>query len=343
MHTLLSRRLPLGLLAAAILAACAPTEQQNPAASAPTPAASGAAATGEPKRIAITAIVEHPALNAVREGLIEQLKAEGFEEGKNLTIDFQSAQGNPATAAQIAKKFVGDKPDLIVAIATPSAQAVAAATKDIPIVYAAVTDPVAAQLVPSLAPSGSNITGVTDELPLEPQIKLMQQLVPNLKSVGYVYSPGEVNSTVVRDQLKTQLNALGLELADVPAQRSTDVLPAARSLQGRVQLIYTSLDNNIVSAYESMYKAAVEIKVPLLASDTDSVQRGAVAALGVNYRNIGVETGKISARILRGEAAGSIASQKMSQFDLYISPKYAAEQGITLSDELRQNATKIVE
>lgn len=338
-------RLPFGLLAAAILAACSPAETQN-AASASNAAPNASATTtasGESKRIAITAIVEHPALDSVRQGLLEQLKAEGFEEGKNLTVDFQSAQGNPATAAQIAKKFVGDKPDLIVAIATPSAQAVAAATQDIPIVYAAVTDPVAAQLVNSWEASGSNITGVSDELPLEPQIKLMQQMVPNLKSVGYVYSPGEVNSTVVRDRLKAQLGQLGIELVEAPAQRTTDVLTSARSLQGRAQLIYTSLDNNIVSSYESMQKAAVEIKVPLLASDTDSVARGAVAALGVNYRNIGIETGKISARILRGEAAGTIPSQKMSQFDLHISPKNAAEQGLTLSEELRQAASKVVE
>lgn len=343
MHTMLSR-LPFGLIAAAVLAACSPAEPQNTATSSAsaTAVASGTAA-GETKRIAITAIVEHPALDAVRQGLIEQLKAEGYEEGKNLTIDFQSAQGNPATAAQIAKKFVGDKPDLIVAIATPSAQAVAAATQDIPVVYAAVTDPVAAQLVPSWEPSGTNITGVSDELPLEPQIKLMQQLVPNLKNVGYVYSPGEINSTTVRDQLKAQLTPLGIELVDVAAQRTTDVLPAARSLHGRAQLIYTSLDNNIVSSYESMQKAAVEIKTPLLASNTDAVERGAVAALGVNYHSIGTEAGKISARILRGEAAGSIASQKMSQFDLHINPKNAAEQGITLSDELRQTASKIIE
>lgn len=343
MNLNLRRNLPLSLLAAAFLAACSPAEKQAPDPAGSASDASAPAAASETKRVAITSIVEHPALDAVRQGLIEQLKAEGFEEGKNLVIDFQSAQGNPATAAQIAKKFAGDRPDVIVAIATPSAQAVAAATQDIPLVYSAVTDPVAAKLVPSWEASQTNVTGVSDQLPLEPQIKLMHQLVPSLKSVGYVYSPGEVNSTVVRDQLKEALGKTGITLAEAPAQRTTDVLTAARSLQGKADLIYTSLDNNVVSSYEAMYKAANEIKVPLLASDTDSVSRGAVAALGVNYHNIGLETGKVTARILRGEKAGDIPSQRVEQFDLHLSPKHAAEQGITLSEELKQQATKIIE
>lgn len=334
------RQFIISVLAAAILAACGGNQQQ--AMDNQQPSASNAAISGS-KRIAITAIVEHPALDDVRKGALAQLKAEGFEEGKNLLVDFQSAQGNPSTAAQIAKKFAGDKPDAIIAIGTPSAQAVAAATKDIPMVYAAVTDPVAAKLVASWQPSGGNITGVSDQLPLEPQIELMKKIVPNLKAVGYVYSPSEINSTIVLDQLKTDLGKQNIALVAVPAQRTTDVLTAARSLGGKVQLIYTSLDNNVVSSFESMYKAANEMKIPLLASDTGSVARGAVVALGVNYTGIGTETGKMVAKILKGENAGNIASQKMDKFDLYLSTKHANEQGITLPDTLVQSATQIVE
>ena len=344
------RKVLVSLLASTLLAACnqsAPQANNSQAASAAPATTSASGATAAPiagnKHVAITAIVEHPALDAVRAGAIEQLKAEGFEEGKNLTIDFQSAQGNPATAAQIAKKFAGDKPDAVLAIATPSAQAMAAATKDVPIVYAAVTDPVAAKLVGSWDASGTNVTGVSDQLPIEPQIDLMKKIVPNLKTVGYVYSPGEVNSTVVLDQLKADLGKQNIELVAAPAQRTTDVLTAARSLGGKAQMIYTSLDNNIVASFESMYKAANEIKVPLLASDTGSVPRGAVAALGVNYHDIGVESGKIIARILKGEAAGAIPSQRMTKFDLHISPKHAQEQGITLPDEVVKSATKNVD
>ena len=158
-----------------------------------------------------------------------------------------------------------------------------------------------------------------------------------------MYSPSEVNSTIVLNQLKTDLGKQNIELVAAPAQRTTDVLTAARSLNGKVQLIYTSLDNNIVSSFESMYKAGNEMKIPLLASNTETVPRGAVAALGVNYHNIGIESGKIIAKILKGEQAGTIAPQKMSQFDLHISPKHAQEQGVTLSDEIQKAATKVVE
>ena len=295
------------------------------------------------KTVAITAIVEHPALDAVRKGVIEELAAEGYKEGENLKIDFQSAQGNTATAGQIAKKFAGDNPDVIVAIATPSAQSMVAATKTIPVVFAAVTDPVAAKLVPSWEASKTNVTGLSDELPLQPQIDLMKKIVPNLKSVGYVYSPGEVNSTIVLDQLKAALDKDGITVAAAPAQRTTDVPTAARSLKGKADLIYTSLDNNVVSAYESLYKVAVENKLPLVASDTGSVERGAVAALGINYHDMGVATGKMVVRILKGEKAGDIAPQRMEKLDLYVSKKNAAEQGITLSDAVLKEAKEVQE
>ena len=329
-------------LAALVLAACTPAEQK-PAAEQAASAASGAAAPAEVKTVAITAIVEHPALDAVRKGVIEELAAQGYKEGENLKIDFQSAQGNTATAGQIAKKFAGDNPDVIVAIATPSAQSMVAATKTIPVVFSAVTDPVAAKLVPSWEASKTNVTGLSDELPLQPQIDLMKKIVPNLKSVGYVYSPGDVNSTIVLDQLKAALDKDGITVAAAPAQRTTDVPTAARSLKGKADLIYTSLDNNVVSAYESLYKVAVENKLPLVASDTGSVERGAVAALGINYHDMGVATGKMVVRILKGEKAGDIAPQRMEKLDLYVSKKHAAEQGITLSDAVLQEAKEVQE
>ena len=318
--------LPLSILATLVLAACSPAEKKTeaPAASGATPAAAGN------KKVAITAIVEHPALDAVRKGVLDELKAQGFEEGKNLTVDFQSAQGSTANAAQIAKKFAGDNPDVIVAIATPSAQSVVAATKTIPVVYSAVTDPVAAKLVSSWEPSGTNVTGVSDELPLEPQID---------------YSPGEVNSTTVLEQLKTKLGGQGLNVVAAPAQRSSDVLTAARSLQGKVDLIYTSLDNNVVSSYESLYKAAVEMKTPLIAADTDSVKRGAVAALGVNYYDLGKKTGGVVVDVLKGKKAGEIPSSRIdaANLDLFVSKKNAAAAGITVSEDVLKSAKEVQE
>ena len=162
-------------------------------------------------------------------------------------VNFQSAQGNTATAGQIANQFVADNPDVIVAIGTPSAQSVAAPTSSIPLVFSAVTDPVAAKLVTKLDGSGTNVTGGSDALPYEPQIELMRQIIPSLKNVGYVYSPGEFNSTILLKNLKEKLTPLGINVLEAPAQRSTDIAMAARARRS-VEIIYTSTDNNVVSA-----------------------------------------------------------------------------------------------
>ena len=178
-----------------------------------------APASAQEKSVAVTAIVEHPALDSVRDGVQTALKAAGFEVGKNLKWQYQSAQGNTGTAAQIARKFIGDKPDAIVAIATPSAQAVVAATKSVPVVFLAVTDPVAAKLVPSWEASKGNVTGVSDLLALDKQIDLIKQVVPNAKRVGMVYNPGEANSVVVVKQLQELLPKQGMTLVEASAPR----------------------------------------------------------------------------------------------------------------------------
>ena len=328
-----------GGICTAILTGCNQPAKEGTA----TDGTAGTDTTTEMKTVAITAIVEHPALDAVRKGVIDELNDAGFKDGENLKVNFQSAQGNTATAGQIAKQFVADNSDVIIAIGTPSAQSVAAATSSIPLVFSAVTDPVEAKLVSKLDGSGTNVTGGSDALPYEPQIDLMRQIIPSLKNVGYVYSPGEVNSTIILKNLKEKLTPLGIKVHEAPAQRSTDIAMAARSLEGKVDMIYTSTDNNVVSAYESLYQAAKESKIPLIASDTSSVERGAIAALGVNYYDLGRETGKIVVRILNGENAGAIPVDTPKVLDLYVSPKHAKEQGITLPQAVIDKAKEVVE
>ena len=294
------------------------------------------------KSVAVTAIVEHPALDAIRDGVKAALKDAGYEEGKNLKWQYQSAQGNPGTAAQIARKFVGDKPDAIVAIATPSAQAAVAATKSVPVVFSAVTDPVAAKLVKNWEPSKNNVTGVSDLLKLEPQMELVKKVVPNAKRVGIVYNPGEANSVVVVKQLKELLPKMGLTLVEAAAPRSVDVGTAARSLVGKVDVIYTNTDNNVVSAYESLVKVGQDAKVPLIASDTDSVKRGAIAALGLNYRDLGEQTGRMVVRLLKGEKPGDIKPEVSDKTELHVNPGAAEKQGVKLSDALVKAAATVV-
>ena len=300
-------------------------------------------AHAQQKSVAVTAIVEHPALDSIRDGVKAQLQAAGFEEGKNLKWQYQSAQGNTGTAAQIARKFVGDKPDAIVAIATPSAQAVVAATKTVPVVFSAVTDPVAAKLVKNWEPSKTNVTGVSDMLALDKQMDLVKQVVPGAKRVGMVYNPGEANSVVVVKELKQLLPKMGMTLVEASAPRSVDVSSAARSLVGKVDVIYTNTDNNVVSAYESLVKVGQEAKVPLVASDTDSVKRGAIAALGINYRDLGEQTGRMVVRLLKGEKPGDIKPEVSTKMELFVNPGAAEKQGVKLSDALVKSATQVVQ
>ena len=294
------------------------------------------------KKVAVTAIVEHPALDAVRDGVRDELKAAGFENGKGLKFEFQSAQGNTGTAAQIARKYVGDRPAAIVAIATPSAQAVVAATKDIPVVYSAVTDPVAAKLVKSWDASGTNVTGVSDLSPLTRHLELIRKVAPTAKRVGVIYSPGEANSVAIVEALKKAAPAAGFVLVEASAPRSVDVAGAAQSLVGKADVIYAPTDNNVMSAFEGIVKVAQAAKMPVVAADTDAVKRGAVAALGLNYYDIGRQTGKVVVRILNGEAPGSIPSQTSQSFELFVNPAAAQKQGIALSDELIKSAKVVV-
>lgn len=304
--------------------------------------AAGAAHAAQ-KLVSVLAIVEHPALDAVRDGVRETLAQAGYKEGDNLRWQYQSAQGSTATAAQIARKFIGDGSDVIVAIATPTAQAAVAATSTIPVVFSAVTDPVAAKLTPGWGPSGTNVTGMSDQLPLDRQVDLILQVVPKAKKVGMVFNPGEVNSVVVAKELRQLLAARGMELIESSAPRATDVADATRRLAGEVDAIYVPGDNNVVSSFEAVVKVAREAKVPLIASDTGSVERGAAAALGINYHDLGVQTGKIVVRVLNGEKPGSIAPQTSDKLELYVNPKAAQAQGITLSPEFIRSATKVVD
>ncbi len=293
--------------------------------------------------VSVSSIVEHPALDSVKDGVYDVLKEKGYTDKEGFKWQFQTAQGNTAIAAQIARKFVGDDSDVIVAISTPSAQAVVAATKEIPVVYSAVTDPVAAQLVPTMEASGTNVVGVSDALALEDQIDLIQRLVPDVKNIGMVYNPGEANSVVVVEALRKLLSERDINLVEATAARTVDVGAAARSLVGKVDAIYTNTDNNVVSAYEALVKVGNDAQIPLIASDTDSVGRGAIAALGINYYNLGRQAGELVDRILQGEQAGEIPSEYGQELELYINLDAASKQGVTISEDIIAEAAKVIE
>jgi len=297
----------------------------------------------EPRVVAITQIVEHPALDAVYQGVKDELAERGYKEGENLTIMHESAQGNAAIASQIARKFIGEQPDVIVAIATPSAQTVAAAARNIPVVFSAVTDPVGAKLVQSLEAPGANISGVSDMLPIDKHLDMLLRVMPDAKRIGTVYNPGEANAVSLVNLLEERLKARGLTLEKAAATKTSEVLGAARSLVGKADAIYLTTDNTVISAAEAVIAVGERADIPVFAADTATVERGAVAALGFDYYDHGRQTGMMVARVLEGKNPGDMPVETMEKLDLFVNPAAGERMGITLSDELIAEAEQVID
>lgn len=299
-------------------------------------------AAAEEVSVAVTAIVEHPALDAARDGIRDGLADLGFTVGENLKFSYESAQGNPATAAQIARKLIGDAPSVIVPISTPSAQAVVAGTKDIAVVFTAVTDPVGAGLVADAANPGGNVTGVSDMSPIPDHLALIREITPGVARLGIIYNPGEANSVALANRLKELAPGVGMQIVEASATKTAEVQQAARSLVGKVDAIYIPTDNTVVSALEAAVQVAEQNKIPLYAGDTDSVPRGAIAAIGFNYYDIGLQTAQIVAKVLKGEAPGSIAVAQAQGTDLIVNPGAAAKMGVTIPEAVVSRANTVV-
>ncbi|EOA2490270.1 ABC transporter substrate-binding protein, partial [Vibrio cholerae] len=290
-------------------------------------------------KVAVSQIVEHPALDATRQGLLDGLKAKGYEEGKNLEFDYKTAQGNPAIAVQIARQFVGENPDVLVGIATPTAQALVSATKTIPIVFTAVTDPVGAKLVKQLEQPGKNVTGLSDLSPVEQHVELIKEILPNVKSIGVVYNPGEANAVSLMELLKLSAAKHGIKLVEATALKSADVQSATQAIAEKSDVIYALIDNTVASAIEGMIVAANQAKTPVFGAATSYVERGAIASLGFDYYQIGVQTADYVAAILEGKEPGSLDVQVAKGSDLVINKTAAEQLGITIPEAVLARAT----
>lgn len=300
-------------------------------------------AKAETVTVAVTAIVEHPALDAARDGVKAALEEAGYKDGENLKFIYQSAQNNPATAAQIARQFVGEAPNVIVPIATPSAQAVVAATRDIPVVFTAASDPVGSQLVKTMEKPGGNVTGVSDMSPVVDHVALIKEIFPDIKKIGYLYNSGETNSISSLAALKEAAAKENIEIVESAATKSSEVKGAAQALVGRADVMYVPTDNTIVSALESAVTVAEEAQLPLFTADTDSVSRGAMAALGFNYYDVGKQTGEVVVRILKGEKPGDIDVEIAKGTDLVVNLNAAKKMGVELPKAVIDRATSKIE
>jgi putative ABC transport system substrate-binding protein len=293
-------------------------------------------------KIGISQLVQHPALDSACEGFIQALKEAGYEDGKNIKIDLQNAQGDVNNAQTIARKFADEKVDMILAIATPAAQAAANVTKDIPILITAVTDPVSAGLAKSLQEPGGNVTGTTDMNPVADQIKLAKDLVPEAKKVGILYNAGEVNSKIQVDMAKEAAADLGLTIVEATVSNSSEVNQATQSLMGRVDVIYVPTDNTIVSSIGAVIKVANDNKTPVIGSERGQVDAGAVATKGIDYKELGKQTGQIAVKIIKGQKPHKIPIEDSKVVTLIINQKAAETIGLTIPKETLDKADEII-
>lgn len=286
----------------------------------------------KPIKIGLTQIVEHPSLDQIKQGIIDRLAEKGYKDGEKIVINFQNAQGEMTNADLIAKDFAA-KEDIIVAITTPSAQAALNATKDKPIFYSAVTDPVAAGL------KGTNITGTSDATPIEAQINLAKELLGDFKKIGIVYNIGEANSEAQVQAVKALGEKNGFEVIAKGVNTVNDIAPALDVILDDIDFLYTPVDNMLASSYPVIVKKANERNKPVIGSVTDYVQQGALATEGINQYKIGVQTADMIIKYLEGKTKiADLPFETVKDTDLLINETVAGTLGIKISDELSKRA-----
>lgn len=289
-------------------------------------------------KIGITQIVEHEALDAARKGFIDALASKGFKDKDNIEIDFQNAQGDMPTAQTIAQNFVSEKKDLILAIATPSAQAAYNATKDIPILITAVTDPVSAGLVKSMDKPGTNVTGTSDAAPVDKQMGLLKKLVPNAKKVGIIYNTSEANSLVQINQVKKMAPQYGLEIVTAGVTSTNDIPQTLESLLGKVDALYVPTDNMIVSSMPIVSAKCIAKKIPIIGAEIGTVKAGALATEGIDYYKLGYQTGLVAVDVLNGKSPEDIPVTTLKDTQLVINTDTAQKLGIEIPKDLKAKA-----
>lgn len=294
-------------------------------------------------KLGIIQVAEHPALDAARQGFLDTLEENGYVEGKNLIVDYGNAQGDQTALKTIAKKLVTGNCDLILAIATDSAQAVAAETTKIPILITAVTDPVAAKLVQSNEKPGTNVTGTNDMNPVKEQVELLQKLAPQTKRIGVIYNAGEVNSVVQVDMVKDTASKAGLKVVEATVSNTSEVMQAAQSLVGRADAFYIPTDNTVSSSVESIIKVAEANAIPVVVGEAAMVDRGALATIGIDYYKLGKQTAEMALRVLKGEKPQEMPVEGQKDMDLVLNMKAAKAMKVTIPEDIKAQAARIIE
>lgn len=288
--------------------------------------------------IGVNQLVTHDALNASYQGFVDALADAGYKDGDKIKIDLQNAQGDQSNANTIALKLVNDNNDLILAIATPSAQACANATKDIPILVTAVTDPAGAGLVASNEEPGGNVSGTSDLNPVEDQIELLTRLVPSAKKIAILYSSSETNSKIQSDMAIEAAKAYGITAIEATISNSNEIQQVVQSLVGKVDAIYAPTDNTIASGMPTVALVANQNGIPVICGEGGMVDNGGLATYGIDYYKLGRMTGEQAVKIIKGEATTDsmpIGYLPVEECTLKVNEEVAAQLGITIPEDIQ--------
>lgn len=290
-------------------------------------------------KVGIVQLVEHNALDAANKGFVDGLKKRGYEEGKNIEIDRQNAQADQSNLANISQRFISNKSNLICAIATPAAQTVANATKDIPIVGTAITDYESAKLVKSNAKPGGNVTGTSDMNPIKEQVDLLMKFCPNAKTVGVIYCSSEVNSEVQVKAMKEYAASKGLKVETATISTVNDIQQAAQSLVSKVDAFYAPTDNVLASAMPTLLSVTDPAKKPVICGEENMVKAGGLATYGIDYYKLGLQTGDMGADILDGKKKpADMPIQTAKDLKASVNKKSADALGVKIPDDVMKSA-----
>lgn len=286
-------------------------------------------------KIGVLQLIEHNALDSAYKGFVDGLKEAGYEDGKNIIIDYQNAQGEQANCITIGQKFINDKSDLILAIATPAAQAIANMTKDIPILITAVTDPADSKLVADNDAPGGNVTGTSDLTPVEAQIELLKEIIPNVKTVGLLYCSSEQNSVFQINIAKKKLDAMGIKYIDIAISNLNEIQQVIQNVIGKVEAIYTPTDNMIANGMATVALMTEPAKLPVICGEGGMTMLGGTATYGINYYELGKLTSTQAVSILKGDKKTSeMPIEYLQKFDLVVNTNMIESIGLTIPESL---------
>ena len=292
-------------------------------------------------KVGLVQLVEHTSLDQIRESIIKQLEDDGYVDGKNIEIDYQNAQNEQSNLKTICQGFVADDVDLIISITTPATQVAMSETSDIPIVFSAVTDPVASEVVKDLENPGGNVTGTSDAISVDQIMELAEEVTPGYKTIGALYNSSETNSVSVVDELKAYAKEKGYKVEDAAITSANEIQPAAQSLAKKCDIVFSPIDNTVASSIATANDVFIKNKIPFYVAADSMVKDGALATCGINYEDLGKETAKMAVEIIKGGDPAKMPVKTMTDCDVYINSDTAKSLGIKIPDDVLKKAVDL--